>query len=110
MSVILDLTIFPMDQGVSVSRFVAPVIGMIRDSGHTYQLSPMGTQIETDTLPEALDIINRAQCLLDEFGCKRIYVVSKFDIREGPLGRLTGKIDSIRAHIGDVDSAAPLVS
>ena len=103
MSVILDLTIFPMDQGVSVSRFVAPVIAMIRDSGHDYRLSAMGTQIETETRPEALDFINQAQTLLDGFGCERIYVVAKFDIRQGPLGRLSGKIESIRERIGDLN-------
>ncbi|EXJ14662.1 MTH1187 family thiamine-binding protein [Imhoffiella purpurea] len=106
MSVILDLTIFPMDQGVSVSRFVAPVIAMIRDSGFAHRLSPMGTQIETETLREALDLIDQAQALLDGFGCERVYVVAKFDIRQGPLGRLSGKIASIREHIGDVEEGA----
>ncbi|NEV62129.1 MTH1187 family thiamine-binding protein [Thiorhodococcus minor] len=100
MSVILDLAMFPTDQGVSVSRFVAPVVAMIRDSGLDYQLSPMGTQIETDTLPEALDLIARAQSLLDEQGCERVYAVAKLDIRKGPKGRLKGKIQSVEGRIG----------
>jgi uncharacterized protein YqgV (UPF0045/DUF77 family) len=49
MSVLLDLSIFPVDRGAGVSAFVAPVIAMIRDSGHDYRLSPMGTIVETDT-------------------------------------------------------------
>ena len=85
MSVILDLAIFPTDQGVSVSAFVAPVIAMIRDSGHAYRLSPMGTAVETATLPEALDLIARAQSLLDERSCARVYAIAKFDICQGPL-------------------------
>lgn len=102
MPVILDLTVFPMDQGVSVSRFVAPIVAMIRDSGLDHRLSPMGTQVETETLPQALDLIARAQALLDELGCERVYAVAKFDIRKGPTGRLSGKIDSVRQRIGDV--------
>ena len=47
MSVLLDLSIFPVDQGVSVSRFVAPVIAMIRDSGHDYRLSECVNENET---------------------------------------------------------------
>jgi uncharacterized protein (TIGR00106 family) len=102
MSVILDLSIFPMDQGVSVSGFVAPVIAMIRETGHDYRLSPMSTIVETSTLSEALSLIERAQSLLDELGCQRVYAVAKFDIRGGPMGRLSGKIAAVRARIGDV--------
>ncbi len=103
MSVILDLAIFPTDQGISVSGFVAPVIAMIRDSGHAYRLSPMGTAVETETLPEALDLIARAQSVLDERGCARVYAVAKFDIRQGPLGRLTDKVAAIRERIGELN-------
>jgi uncharacterized protein YqgV (UPF0045/DUF77 family) len=110
MSVILDLAIFPTDQGVSVSAFVAPVIAMIRDSGHAYRLSPMGTAVETATLPEALDLIARAQSLLDERSCARVYVIAKFDICQGPLGRLTGKIDSIRERIGELNGPVEFLS
>ncbi|MGQ9831920.1 MAG: MTH1187 family thiamine-binding protein [Thermochromatium sp.] len=99
MSVILDLTIFPTDQGSSLSRFVAPVIAMIRDSGFEHQLSPMGTQVETNTLSEALAIIERANTILEGFGAKRIYVVAKFDIRPGTSGRLTGKLESVRQRL-----------
>ncbi len=107
MSVILDLAIFPTDQGASVSGFVAPVIAMIRDSGHAYHLSPMGTAVETATLPEALELIARAQSLLDERGCSRVYAIAKFDIRQGALGRLNGKIEAIHERIGDVHAVHP---
>lgn len=103
MSVILDLTIFPTDQGASVSRFVAPVVAMIRDSGLPYRLSPMGTQVETEALQEALDLIARAQTLLEGLGCGRVYAIAKLDIREGASGRLSGKLDSVERKIGQVE-------
>ena len=101
MSVILDLSIFPMDQGASVSAFVAPVIAMIRESGFACHLSPMGTAVETESLAEALELIAQSQSLLDAMGCERVYAVAKFDIRSGPPGRLLGKLDSIQARIGE---------
>jgi uncharacterized protein (TIGR00106 family) len=104
MSVLLDLSIFPVDQGVSVSRFVAPVIAMIRDSGHDYRLSPMGTVVETETLAESLRLIERAEGILDALGCERMYATARFDIRRGPLGRLSGKIESVRQQIGHVET------
>ena len=102
MSVLLDLSIFPMDQGEGVSGFVAPVIAMIRDSGQPYRLSPMGTIIETETLAEALAILECAHTILAQRGCQRIYATAKFDIRSGPLGRLEGKIAAVQEHIGPV--------
>lgn len=104
MSVILDLTIFPMDQGVSVSSFVAPVIAMIRDTGHDYRLSPMGTAVETPTLEEALSLIARAHALLAALGCERVYAVAKLDVRQGAMGRLSGKVNAVREHIGEVQA------
>ncbi|MBN2887053.1 MAG: thiamine-binding protein [Chromatiaceae bacterium] len=100
MSVLLDLSIFPLDQGLSLSGYVAPVIGMLRDSGHPYRPSPMGTTVETTSLAEALALIEKAQAILDGFGCERIYVVAKFDIRQGPPGRLETKLDAVRERIG----------
>jgi uncharacterized protein (TIGR00106 family) len=104
MSVLLDFSIFPVDQGTSVSRFVAPVVALIRASGHPYRLTPMGTVIETASLAEALRIIEEAQATLERLGCGRVYATARFDIRLGPLGRLTDKVDSIRQHIGEVDT------
>jgi uncharacterized protein (TIGR00106 family) len=108
MSVILDLTVFPTDQGVSLARFVAPVIAMIQDSGFDHQLSPMGTQIETQTLSEALALIERAQSVLDALGCERVYIVAKFDIRRGACGRLTGKVESVRRQLAGAGSGSRL--
>ena len=64
MSVLLDLGIFPMDQGASVGAFVAPVVAMIRASGHPYQLGAMGTLVETEDLESALALIARAHQVL----------------------------------------------
>ena len=104
MSVLLDFSIFPVDQGASVSRFVAPVVALIRDSGHPYRLTPMGTVIETATMAEALRIIGDAHAALERFGCRRVYATARFDVREGPLGRLTGKVDAVERRIGEVDT------
>lgn len=104
MSVLLDLSVFPTDQGASVSGFVAPVIAMIRESGHPYRLSAMGTIVETDDLGDALGLIARAYQILDAMGCERVYAITKLDIRKGAAGRLTGKVDSVRRLVGEVDT------
>ncbi len=100
MSVLLDLGIFPMDQGASVGAFVAPVIAMIRASGHPYQLGAMGTLVETENLESALALIAGAHQVLAE-GCRRVYATAKLEIRDGPLGRLDAKVARVCALLGD---------
>ncbi|MET0106498.1 MAG: MTH1187 family thiamine-binding protein [Sedimenticola sp.] len=102
MSVLLEFSMFPTDKGESVSAYVSQVIRMIRDSGASYQLTPMGTIIESDTLEEAMAIVQRAYTILDEAGCNRVYSSLKLDIRKGKVDRLKGKLESVRDKIGEV--------
>jgi uncharacterized protein (TIGR00106 family) len=100
MSVLLEFSIFPLDRGESVSREVSQVIKMIRESGYDYQLTAMGTLIETEQVDQALAIVEKAADLLGRAGCNRIYTAIKMDIRVGQENRLEGKPRSIQAHIG----------
>lgn len=99
MSVLVDLSIFPIGEDEHLSRYVAPVVRLIEDSGHPYALTAMGTLIETERVAEATELIARATALLQEAGCARVYATVKLDIREGPGGRLQGKTESVRARL-----------
>ncbi len=104
MSVLMEFSIFPTDQGESVSAHVSEVIRMIRESGLDYRLTPMGTVIETEELSAALAIVERAAAILQGRDCRRIYSAIKLDIRAGKGGRLEQKIRSIERQIGEVRS------
>jgi uncharacterized protein (TIGR00106 family) len=103
MSVLLEFSMFPTDKGESVSAFVSQVIKMIDQSGVSYRLTAMGTIIETNTMPEALAVVQKAYDILDAQGCNRIYSSLKFDIRKGKENRLTQKIQSVEEKIGTVN-------
>ncbi len=102
MSVLLEFSMFPTDKGESVSEYVSQVIKVVRDSGMSYQLTSMGTIIETDDLLQALGLIQVAYSTLEQAGCNRVYSSLKLDIRKGKDNRLQGKMDSIREKIGEV--------
>ena len=104
MSVLLEFSMFPTDKGESVSEYVSQVIALIRDSSINYQLTPMGTIIETESLAEATDLVNRAYSVLEQAGCNRVYSSLKLDIRKGKSGRLKGKLDSVKEKIGEVST------
>ncbi|RKQ61640.1 uncharacterized protein (TIGR00106 family) [Thermovibrio guaymasensis] len=99
MSVLVEFAMFPTDKGESVSPYVARIIKMIDESGVPYKLTPMGTVFETETMAEALKIIEKAYSLLEP-DCNRVYCVAKFDIRKGKSGRLVQKIKSVEEKIG----------
>jgi len=101
MSVLLEFSMFPTSdecrEGSSVSAQVSKVIDAIDKSGVPYQLTPMGTVIETETMREALDIIELAYEQLQ--GCERVYSSLKFDIRKNSKNRLKTKIASVEKNL-----------
>lgn len=102
MSVLLEMSMFPTDKGESKSKEVAEVIRIIRDSGVDYQLTAMATIIETNSLKEAFELVEKCYSRLEELGCNRVYATLKFDIRKGYENRLETKINSVEKHIGEV--------
>jgi uncharacterized protein (TIGR00106 family) len=101
MSVLLEFSMFPTDMGESVAKYVAKVIKMIDESGYDYQLTPMGTIIETYTVEEALEVVQDAYMILEPHS-NRVYSSLKMDIRKGHMGRLKSKIASVEKLIGEV--------
>ncbi|TKG95076.1 MTH1187 family thiamine-binding protein [Puteibacter caeruleilacunae] len=101
MSILLEFAMFPTDKGESVSEYVSRVIKLIDNSGNNYQLTPMGTIVETETMREALDLVEQCYEVLAE-DCNRIYSSLKFDIRNSEPGRLQKKVKSIEDKIGKV--------
>lgn len=102
MSILLEMSMFPTDHGESKSEYVAQVISLIRDSGYPYQMTPMATIIETDTMREALEIAAKCHDVLESLDCNRVYATLKFDMRKGHNNRLKSKVDSVERHIGEV--------
>ncbi|PLX22258.1 MAG: hypothetical protein C0599_06810 [Salinivirgaceae bacterium] len=102
MNVLMEFAMFPTDKGISVSEFVSKVIDMIKNSGYAYKLTAMGTIVETPTMEEATNILNKAQQVLEPYS-DRIYCSAKFDIKKSEMGRLENKVASIEKHIGKVN-------
>jgi len=103
MSVLLEFAMFPTDKsGDSASESVSKIINMINKSGIRYKLTAMGTIIETETLEEALAIVNQSYQILEPFS-KRVYSTITIDIRKEKSDRLNQKIKSIESKIGKVN-------
>ena len=102
MSVLIEFAMFPTDKGISVSDEVSKIIDKIRNSGFSYKLGAMGTTFETETLAEALKLIEISYQAIEPF-CERVYATIKLDIRKGKSNRLISKIESVEKIIGSVN-------
>ena len=97
MSVLLEFSMFPTDQGESVGAYVARLVRIVQDSGLPYRLGPMGTTIEGE--PEAVfDVLGK--CLADlQRDTRRVAAFIKLDWRAGRSDGLESKVASVTRRI-----------
>jgi len=96
--VILEFSMFPLDKGESVSRYVARSLAIIEASGLPYQCHAMGTVLEGE-YDEVMDVVRRCFEAMAE-DCRRIECSVKIDYRQGHSGRLAGKVASVEEKLG----------
>jgi uncharacterized protein (TIGR00106 family) len=96
--VLLEFSMFPLDKGESVSKYVARSIDIIDRSGLAYQTHSMGTVLEGE-FDEAMDVVRRCYETMAA-DCNRIECSIKIDSRKGAFGRLQAKISSIEEKLG----------
>ncbi|MGE4298338.1 MAG: MTH1187 family thiamine-binding protein [Desulfovibrionaceae bacterium] len=98
MSVIVDLSIFPVGKGESLAGPVARAVGIIQASGLDHVFGPMGTAIEGEW-DEVMAVVDRCREALHE-DAERVYMTLKVDSRQGRKGGLTAKAEAVRRRLG----------
>ncbi len=71
MSVIIEFIVVPLGE-ISLSKYIAGVVKFLEKKGVKYQLTPMATIIEVQTVKEGLKIIAEAHELMFKMGAKRV--------------------------------------
>ncbi|BAU23588.1 hypothetical protein THC_1217 [Caldimicrobium thiodismutans] len=100
MSVLVSISIFPLDKGESVSSYVARAVKVIKESGFPYKVSPMETTFETETLDSALSVIRKCFEVM-ESDCNRVICNVKFDYRKGRSSGIISKLKSLEEKLGE---------
>lgn len=93
-----EFSIWPMDKGISVSRYVARCLELIEQSGLPYKLGPLGTCVEGEP-EQVFALINKCHEAL-EADCDRIACTVKMDWRRGRSDALEGKVESVERQLG----------
>lgn len=97
MSAILDMSMYPVDKGESLSPYVARSVRIIKESGLPYVFGPMSTSVEGEW-NELLALATKCYEAM-RTDCHRIQVIMRLDCREGAKDRLTGKIHSVESKL-----------
>ena len=97
MNTLVAVAISPVGTGAELSRHVAEVVRVIRESGLPNKTTSMFTEIEGDW-DSVMAVVKRATFVLAERGI-RTEVVLKADIRPGFVGTMEGKLDRLNAAL-----------
>lgn len=105
MNTLIAVAIAPVGVGEELSKHVAEVVKVIRESGLPNKTNSMFTEIEGDW-DDVMAVVKRATFVLAEKGI-RTEVVLKADIRPGFSGMMDGKIDRLNDALDDKPAAKP---
>ena len=92
-----EFSIWPMDKGESVGVYVARCVEIVRDSGLSYQLGPMGTCVEGEWA-DVMAVIQRCYEALAK-DSNRIACSVKMDWRRGRSGMIQSKVKSVEEKL-----------
>ena len=93
MSVIAELSLFPIGKEESLGPYAVRAIDVIRQSGLAHTVGPMGTCIEGDY--DAVMNVVRACYKALEPDCPRIYMTLKVDARRDRENGLADKMTAV---------------
>jgi uncharacterized protein (TIGR00106 family) len=83
-----------------LGEYVSVAVQAIKDSGLKYELTGMGTQIESNNLDELYTAIKSAQEAVFEIGADRVFTILKIDDRRDKKDRgLKDKMDTVNEMI-----------
>lgn len=93
-----EVSIFPIGEGVSLSKWVGRCLRIIDRSGLRYQLNPMGTVIEGD-YDEVMEVIRKCHMAVLE-DTERVSTYIKIDDRKGAKEAMLKKVQSVEERAG----------
>lgn len=100
---IVEISVVPVGtEKPSVSKYVATALEVLKkEKDIKYQLTPMGTVIEADSLKRLLDIARKMHNAVLKREVKRVVTTIKIDDRTDKRLSMAGKIRSVKNKMRD---------
>ncbi len=89
--ILAQLSVFPIGEGTSLSRFVKRGVAVIKESGYHYEIGGMSTVVEVPSLDALFDLMKKVHAAHLDEGAKRIIIDLKVDDRRDKDATIAGK-------------------
>jgi len=93
---IAQLSVYPIGEGTSLSRFVKRGVSVIKKSGYAYELGGMSTTVEPTDLDALLNLVKQVHAAHVEEGAARIVIDLKVDDRRDKKATIKSKKESVK--------------
>lgn len=95
MTVIAEITTYPLDKGSSLSSYVKEAVKVLDESGFTYHIGPMATSVEADTVEELFLLFAKMHNAIADAGCQRISTAIRIDDRRDKERTMMDKVAAV---------------
>lgn len=95
---IADISIAPVGQGTSVSKYVAKAVAIIRKSGLKHEFHSMGTNVE-GSYEEIVKLVKKCSDAIFKMGAERVLIRMYMDDRHDKPTTIEGKKRSVESKL-----------
>ena len=95
--ILAQLSVYPIGDGTSLSRFVKKGIKVIKESGYTYEIGGMSTAIEVPDLDALFDLVKEIHAAHVTEGARRVVIDLKVDDRRDKEATIEAKKASVKS-------------
>ena len=93
--IIAELSITPLGEGTSVSRYVKIALQTLKESGVKFETNAMATVIECENIEKLFELVKKAHNSVLKAGAKRVITSLKIDDRRDRKATIETKLDSV---------------
>lgn len=94
--ILAQLSVYPIGESTSLSRFVRRGVKVIKDSGFRYEIGGLSTAVEVPDLDSLFLLVKKVHRAHLEEGAKRIVIDLKVDDRRDKDATLESKRNSVK--------------
>lgn len=94
----MEFSVVPLGVGLSLSRYIAEVLKVLKKRGLKHEIHAMGTVVEGEW-DEIFSVIRECHETLNKMGVERILTTVKIDDRRDKKTTIEGKVEAVQRRI-----------
>ena len=97
---IAQLSVYPIGESTSISRFVKKGVAVVEESGYTYEIGGMSTTVEVPDLDALFELVKKVHAAHVAEGARRVVIDLKVDDRRDKKATIMSKKTAVKKADG----------